>query len=446
MEVEIICKECIKPCSSTPSHLKIYKVSLLDQFMPPIFFSTALFYAKNHDFLSQKSLVLKHSVSKTLSNFYPLAGRIKDYVSIDCNDEGACYIEAKASIPMSEYLEQPDPTLLPKLVPDASMFNQNPIGAFVVLIQQTTFACGGLVIGVSASHIALDGTSLASFIKAWALAASSIGKEITYPNLDSRSLFPHYVGNFPKEALFTALWAPFARKDKVSLRRLVFDASAIDELKAKAASSSVENPSRVEVVSAIITKIVKAALNAKSGIDKPIAISHGVNMRRKATPPFPDSSLGNFVWPAQAINTEKETQLTSLVYQLRNAIRKVDGEFVKNTIEGGSAKLFQDLKEMGDALSQGEMELMLFSSWCNFGLYNNSDFGWGKPIWISQCSTTDSEEIPFNNMCNLNDTRSGNGVEAWLFLPQHIAAVVEKDEELLQYGSINLSPLSIAHT
>ncbi|XP_038717186.1 uncharacterized protein LOC120010459 [Tripterygium wilfordii] len=39
-------------------------------------------------FLSQRSLVLKQSLSETLTRYYPLAGKIKDDRSIDCNDDG----------------------------------------------------------------------------------------------------------------------------------------------------------------------------------------------------------------------------------------------------------------------------------------------------------------------------------------------------------------------
>ncbi|XP_065880541.1 stemmadenine O-acetyltransferase-like [Euphorbia lathyris] len=427
MEVQIISKECIKPCSSTPSHLKTFNISLLDQFLSPIFYCIALFYPNS---ISQSSLLLKHSLSKTLTQFYPLAGKIKDHLSIDCNDEGALYIEAKSNIPLSSYLTQPDLTLLPKLVPDLSPFLENPTGAFLLRIQQTTFTCGALALGLSVSHMALDGTAFASFIKAWALTASSSAKQLTNPNLDAPITFPQR-DSFPKEAVFSALWSPYLKKGKVIATRLMFVASALDKLKADAASSTVEKPSRVEVVSAVICKSVMAAFNA------PISIIHLVNVRGKATPPFPDCSLGNFVWLAPVTFREKDGEVSNFVGKIRNAVRKIDSDFVKKI---GCLKVFEEVKVIESEVSEGK-EVMLFTSWLNFGVYKNSDFGWGNPIWIAPCNRIDSEEIEFNNVCILNDTKIGNGVEAWVYLPQDVAVVVEKDAQLLQYASINPTPL-----
>ena len=48
------------------------------------------------------------SLSQTLTRFYPLAGRIKANDSIDCNDDGAVFIEAQANVELSQILKDPD--------------------------------------------------------------------------------------------------------------------------------------------------------------------------------------------------------------------------------------------------------------------------------------------------------------------------------------------------
>ena len=95
MKVDIIKREIIKPFTPTPSHLKTYKLSLLDQLQLVVYGPIVLFYAKNDLITSdQQSQRLKASLSKTLARFYSAAGRIKDNVTIECSDEGVQYIEA----------------------------------------------------------------------------------------------------------------------------------------------------------------------------------------------------------------------------------------------------------------------------------------------------------------------------------------------------------------
>ncbi|KAL7165022.1 hypothetical protein ACSBR2_040835 [Camellia fascicularis] len=97
MEMEVITKETIKPSSLTLHHLRSFKLFLLDQLMPPIYTPLVLFYAisggdgggdkkSDDEAASKRSQLLKNFLSETLTRFYPLAGRIKDHLSVDCND------------------------------------------------------------------------------------------------------------------------------------------------------------------------------------------------------------------------------------------------------------------------------------------------------------------------------------------------------------------------
>nr|XP_011459078.1 PREDICTED: vinorine synthase-like [Fragaria vesca subsp. vesca] len=182
MEVRILSKEYIKPSSPTPPHLSTHKFSLLDHLMPPVYIPMILFYrpvSPLNTTSSERSQALKQSLSETLTRFYPLAGRIRSNLCIDCNDEGACYIEAKVeSHDLSEFLQHPDLSLLPKLLPpfnsmlDHSGQLKNTTtapggGADVVMIQVTNFACGGLVIGVYVSHMIVDGVVGVSHAPLW---------------------------------------------------------------------------------------------------------------------------------------------------------------------------------------------------------------------------------------------------------------------------------------
>lgn len=146
MEIQIISKEIIKPSAPTPRHLKTYKLSAVDQlaaFAADI--PVVLFYSPTDEISSKNSDYLKKSFAKTLTLFYPFAGRIKDDSSIDCNDDGATYIEAHVAGNMSMILKQPDMDKLEQLQsckPDENV--DEPSGKVMLAAQVNYFDCGGI--------------------------------------------------------------------------------------------------------------------------------------------------------------------------------------------------------------------------------------------------------------------------------------------------------------
>lgn len=107
---------------------------------------------------------LKKSISEALTSFYPLAGRIKDNVFIQCNDEGVIYVEARVNTLISTFLDQPDFDILKSCLP---IEIGSPEAAPGML---HFFECGGLAIGVCVSHKLADVPTLGTFIKAWKCA------------------------------------------------------------------------------------------------------------------------------------------------------------------------------------------------------------------------------------------------------------------------------------
>ncbi|KAH7565783.1 hypothetical protein JRO89_XS08G0015700 [Xanthoceras sorbifolium] len=105
MEVHVVSREVIKPSSTTPNHLRTYKLSRLDQMNIDIFIPIVFFYQeapKNSDDL------LKKSLSDTLTHYYPLAGRVKDCLYVDCDDYGISSVVARVDGDMSNVFKQPE--------------------------------------------------------------------------------------------------------------------------------------------------------------------------------------------------------------------------------------------------------------------------------------------------------------------------------------------------
>ncbi|XP_038717012.1 stemmadenine O-acetyltransferase-like [Tripterygium wilfordii] len=451
MEVEIISNHCIKPSSPTPHHLKTHKLSLLDQLGCQVHFPVLLFYPMNQvttelakiNVLSQRSLVLKQSLSETLTRYYPLAGKIKDDRSIDCNDDGAHYVEARVNCGLLDYLKQPDLSKLPKFLPYENQFSE--LGGHVVLVQENVFTCGGVAIGTVVSHRIFDGAAVSRFLITWsAIARNSSESTTLFPDLNASSFFPQ-ITTLPKD--LPSMSSVFLRTGRSITRRFVFDGSAIAHLKHKSSSSSLQNPSRVEVVSALFVNWMTAACNAKLGMYKPTMITHTVNMRRRATPPFPEGICGNFCCLAATLVEGEETGLPSMVRRIREGISRINGDYVKKQQgDGGLDSILEGIEEMKESFCSGApggTGHIGVNSWCNFGLYG-VDFGWGKPLWIPYVGLEESKTL-YKNVIVLMDTRQVNGVEAWVRLDEQDMALLEQDKEFLCLVSSDPSPLDMGY-
>ncbi|KAI8006587.1 putative acetyltransferase [Camellia lanceoleosa] len=117
--------------------------------------------------------LLKNSLSRTLTHFSPLAGRLstdsQGHVYVTCNDSGVHFLHANAShIHIRHILSSTD---VPDSVKDLFAFDRtvsyeghfNPI-----LAVQVTELADGVFIGCSVNHAVTDGTSFWNFFNTFA--------------------------------------------------------------------------------------------------------------------------------------------------------------------------------------------------------------------------------------------------------------------------------------
>lgn len=425
MKPETISAETIKPATPTPSELKTFKLSLLDQLAPPIYVPLILFYSATDLYPSDStssvdiSNHLKTSLSTTLTQLYPLAGRLRGNISVECNDEGVTYIEAKTNMMLSEILENPKMDVLLNFLP----FDSNNVGSneelAITAVQVNHFKCGGIAIGVCISHKIADGTTLATFVSAWSKESKGIG-EIIIPHLAPASIFP------PRD-FNTSMPSDVTSKEKYVTKRFIFDAQKLALLRSNIA---IANPTKVEVVTSLIWKsaMVTSRDNSSS------LVKHAVNLRGRMCPRMHDNSLGNLWWlavtrPMLTKEGERKLTLTGLAGEIRRSIREIDNNYVR-TLQGedGLSKACGSSKETFQWFISEIHDCYLFSSWTRFPLYE-SDFGWGNPTWA--CTTAHVK-----NTIILMGTKSGDGIEAWVTLDEQHMAAFEQDPNIMEFASM----------
>ncbi|KAL0464129.1 UNVERIFIED_CONTAM: Tabersonine-19-hydroxy-O-acetyltransferase [Sesamum latifolium] len=401
----------------------------MDERIPHYYIPLILYYTLNIEDKKIKqceiSRRLKHSLSDVLVQYYPLTGRIsKGQPLVDCSDEGILYIEANADGNISDIVRRPDSRTLDNLIP----FRNNGCVSSaeeLLAIQATLFSCGGISVGICISHSIADFCTLSSFIKCWAATTCGDEAKAVSPVFNLVDLFPPRSAPDFRPKFRNSVNQPVPVN--LVMERLLFTSSAIDALKQEAAEkSSIVKPTRVEVVSALLWS---RCLEAK-GLDishKSVAF-HPVNLRGR-NPALTEHSLGNVFQMTHAENAG-ETNWIRLVEKLRAAFGKIDSEYVKMLLgEKGFEVAKENFQGIGKLLALGNVEVLLFSSYCRFPIYE-VDFGWGKPVWVSSAS------FSIKNMIMLFDSvASRGGIEVWIVMADQEIDRLLQDPEIQRFTS-----------
>ena len=324
--------------------------------------------------------------------------------------------EAQVKCELSDIVTNPNPAEFKKFLPCDIDGTHN----LTFAVQVNYFTCGGIAIGACISHKIADGTSFIMFMKTW--AATARGETDIYPQFQASTLFP------PTSTLSGFQPETSMIQEKLVLKRFVFSSATIEVLKEKyAESSDLEcplHPSRVEALSAFLWSRYVAATQENCGHKKLNLVLFAVNLRTRMDPPLSGNYFGNIFRVATVILSSEERY--GLVGKLRAAIRKIDNEYVKKLQDHTQHLDF--LKDASEKVLKQDVVPFNFTSLCRFSIYE-MDFGWGNPMWIGRVS------LPFKNVVVFIDTKSGDGIEAWINLKEEDMAKFESDTELLAYAS-----------
>ncbi|KAL1561428.1 pelargonidin 3-O-(6-caffeoylglucoside) 5-O-(6-O-malonylglucoside) 4'''-malonyltransferase-like [Salvia divinorum] len=403
MKVEVQSRHLVKPATATPSHLRRYKISMIDDLNPPMHVIRILYYPPH-----SPTLNLQPPLSQILPSFYPLAGRyLKPLHAVDCNDAGALYSSTHTSAPSSPTPPSPPPASTPSS-PSTSPPPTAP-----------TTPCW---------------PSRSTPSSAAASPSPSAPRTGSSTHAPSPSLFP-------SESAAPLDFGVGERR--IVGKRIVFDKKAISTLRARANSDpGLEGVtlSRVVVVSAALTQALLRADEARHAggstmlhtqTARATLIAHAINVRERTVPPVPKHACGTWVSISHvelgaAERREAARDFPKLAREMREAtVRGIkDCARILSEKEFGRWALVDSYAEIAEkGLIREGYKVIYETDWSKFGDYE-LDFGCGKAIWVSLA------DVPLEDLMILMNTRENDGIEAWVYLDESDMAYFEKDQHI----------------
>ncbi|KAK6158314.1 hypothetical protein DH2020_005628 [Rehmannia glutinosa] len=428
MKVNVISRKLIKPYCNSTSHLSIYKISLLEELNSPVNVFRILYYPS--DAVPGKIIRLEEPLAQVLSIFYPIAGRYnKEKHQIYCNDDGAEYAEAEVDCRLEQIMgARAKSEQLNHLLPVDICAADEPTDPMLG-VQINRFQCGGLAIAICASHRFFDSASLGIFLKAWANAATN-GGLVIHPNFDSYSYFPSE--NLP------LLRSRVSRSGDKSIvaKKFVFDKNVILVLRERLSTewrskaNTERPPSRVVVVSTLLTQALLRADRAKHGKSRASLIMQAINLRERTIPPVPKHCCGSLFIYNQLELTAGESHImeknfVGIALKLREAIIQglKDCKRILTDKEFGRRVLVDSHIDATQKSNNLDYKVIRITDWSKFGEYE-VDFGFGKPVWVSLA------DAPLKDLFVMMNTKDNDGIEAWVYLDESDMSFFEHDEDL----------------
>ncbi|KAK9085880.1 hypothetical protein Sjap_026291 [Stephania japonica] len=393
---------------------------------------------------------LKHSLSLTLSLFYPLAGRLATkthpyyHVYLDCSScesRGAEFIHAVADVRVSDLLNTSDGDVHPifkSFFPLTEPVVNHDGHDLPFLIVQLTELIDGVFVGCSFNHILGDGTSYWKFFNCWAeisrLKSTTNAMMISRAPINDRMAM---IRSYYDDDSLTHVNLPYTHHEEFIERysppeplrekMLHFSAKSIVALKAKAnVEANTNNISSFQALSALMWRAITRARDLPR--DQKTICRLAMNCRSRMRPAWPDSYFGNCI---QALGTTAE---------VGELLEKEIGWAARTLNETVAGQTDEKVRELLDELVKKSVVYRLSSLFCGapmvmmgssprFDMYGN-DFGyWGRPV-----AARSGYGNKFDGKVSAYPGREGGGsVDLEVCLFGRVMGKFERDEELLMY-------------
>ncbi|PWA36294.1 transferase, Chloramphenicol acetyltransferase-like domain protein [Artemisia annua] len=436
MEIKNNASKLIKPSTPTPSTLRNYNISFFDEQQACINVPIILYYSTLQS--DNSVIIFDHfeiSLSKALTIFYPLAGRyVRENSFIDCSDQGALYVQAKATFQLTEFLGLPWElkfSMLNKFLA-CEIHEAGEIHHPLLSAKVTSFKCGGFALSMSFSHKFADMSTICTFIDTLSTISQEMDNTLKLakhaPNFN---VAHHYLKRGLNPCPVTIRSSMEA---KISVRTFLFKGEAIAKMRKKlnVKPNGSHRPSKVQVVESLLWKAFVSIDKANNGQFNVSTLTQSVDLRNKVVPKLPNNSCGNFFTLANARIDPREGQnidLQEFYDVLHESIKNINNNYTKAVTPGGKEYevLLKPFLEYYEMYNDNDINAYSFTSWCKFS-WQNADFGWGKPVWKSV------GKMETQNFVIMMDDQEGDGVEAWVHLDEKRMCQLEQDPDIRTYA------------
>ncbi|KAL0340235.1 UNVERIFIED_CONTAM: Spermidine hydroxycinnamoyl transferase [Sesamum radiatum] len=406
MVVVVRATHIVRPAEPTPDGV-VY-LNSCDQIKDITHTPTIYFYRHSNKLEAVNVVsVLKDSLGKALSLFYPLAGRLNwaaeggSRVELHCNGKGVPIFEAESEGVVEDFGDFTPTPAIQALIP--SVDYTTPIDEIpLVIVQVTRFRCGGLSIGLGISHVMADGPSALHFIDEWTKFARGVGPVIP-PFLERKALetekpvhckFDPSVLR-PPPTLLGQEDSLEQRKKPISVAFLSLTKLQIEKLRGKAnldfykenGSEGSRGYSRFEAVAAHIWRCTSKARGHIA--EQQTSLHFVADFRNKMKPALPRNYFGNALIRVEATDKSGNLLTNSIGMasrKIREAVEKVTDDTVRAYLDylkglpdvGRFRSLDNNGRPKGDFYGNPNLAII---SWTALPLYG-TDFGWGNEIHL----------------------------------------------------------------
>ncbi|XVF65889.1 hypothetical protein PTKIN_Ptkin09bG0287300 [Pterospermum kingtungense] len=290
---------------------------------------------------------LKEALSKILVPFYPIAGRLgfdeNGRLEIVCNAQGVLFIEAETSSAVDQFVgDFSDKSEAFRLVPMVDY--SGGISSYPLLVLQvTTFKCGGLCLGVGFHHALADGTLALRFINSWADTARGLSPSIA-PFMDRtllRARVPptptfHHVEYDPPPSI---LASDQSQSDDLKPSIVSIFKITADQLNILKAKPIIENANTTKYTSySILTAHLWRCISKARGLsnDQPTKLYISTDGRSRLNPPLPPGYFGNVIFNATPIATAgdlKSEPFTDTIKRIHGLLKQFNDEYMRSALD-----------------------------------------------------------------------------------------------------------------
>ncbi|CAN4106122.1 unnamed protein product [Withania somnifera] len=410
-------------------------------------------------FESSNSLIshLKIALSKTLSYFPPLAGRLitdsDGYVYILCNDAGVDFVHARAPHLTISTLVPQNHSDIPVYFRKFFQFDStlSYAGHYKPLMAiQVTELNDGVFIGCTMNHAVVDGTSFWNFFNTFAEFSKGEKKITRQPCFGRNTVFNSpVVLKFPEGGPS----ATFSGDEPIREKIFHFSREAILKLKYRANKTAVngkitpvnDDEPCLKNDSAVKNSKTAATLEISSFQSLSAQLWRSVTRARK----LEGSKTTTF---RMAVNCRHRLEQRMEPLYFGNAIQSIPTvasvkELLSNDLYWSANQLHQNVMAHGDAtvrrgvkdwesnprlfpLGNFDGAMITMGSSPRFPMYDN-DFGWGRPVAVRSGMAN-----KFDGKISAFPGREGNGtVDLEVVLAPETMAGLEEDMEFMQYVS-----------